>query len=81
MITHLCKLVWNRKRTNILIVVEILVSFLVLVTVIVPGVYYADNYRCPLGFSYENVWYISMNPYRPPVPGAGGAGTEEDSTL
>ena len=60
MIKHLFKMVWNRKRTNFLMTVEIFFSFLVLFTVILFAVYYTDNYRRPLGFSYENVLNISM---------------------
>jgi putative ABC transport system permease protein len=61
MIKHLLKLVWNRKRANVLLVIEIFFSFLVLFAVVTLGVYYADNYRQPLGFSYENVWNIGVD--------------------
>jgi len=60
MAKHLLKLVWNRRRTNILIVIEIFFSFLVLFVAVTLGAYYAHNYRQPLGFSYENVWDISV---------------------
>jgi putative ABC transport system permease protein len=61
MIKHLLKLVWNRKRFNFLITVEIFVSFLVLFVVMIFVVYYANNYRQPLGFDYQNVWNISID--------------------
>jgi len=61
MIKHLCKIVWNRKRSNFLISVEIFISFLVVFAVMVFAVYYADNYRRPLGFNYENVWSVSVD--------------------
>ncbi|NUO82812.1 ABC transporter permease [candidate division KSB1 bacterium] len=61
MIKHLFKLVWNRKRSNLLIMLEIFVSFIVMFAVITLGVYYADNYNQPLGFTYENVWNISID--------------------
>jgi putative ABC transport system permease protein len=60
MIKHLCKLVWNRKRINFLVTLEIFFSFLVIFAVIVFAVYYTDNYRRPLGFDYQNVWYIGV---------------------
>jgi len=60
MAKHLLKLVWNRRRTNILIVIEIFFSFLVLFVAVTLGAYYAHNYRQPLGFSYENVWNIAV---------------------
>lgn len=61
MIRHLLKLVWNRKRTSVLIVAEIFFSFLVLFAVVALATYYADNYRQPLGFQYENVWNIKVD--------------------
>lgn len=70
MIKHLFKMVWNRKRTNFLITVEIFFSFIVLFAVVVLAVYYTDNYRHPLGFDYENVWSVEVNTQ-------GGAATPE----
>jgi len=59
MIKHLFKLVWNRKRSNFLLMLEVFASFLILFFVVTLGVYFADNYRQPLGFSYDNVWHLS----------------------
>ncbi len=61
MIKHLFKLVWNRKRSNLLLMLEIFFSFIVLVAVMTLAAYYQDNYRQPLGFVYENVWNIDIN--------------------
>jgi putative ABC transport system permease protein len=61
MIRHLLKLVWNRKRFNFLITLEIFVSFLVLFVVMMFVSYYVNNYRQPLGFTYENVWNVSID--------------------
>lgn len=61
MIRHLCKLVWNRKRTNALIILEIFFSFLVVFLVATLGIFARDNYRRPLGFSYQNVWRITVD--------------------
>ena len=60
MIRHLLKMVWNRRRNNALLSVEIFFSFLVLFLVVVFGVYFADNYRQPLGFDYHNVLTVSL---------------------
>ncbi len=49
MIRHVFKLIWNRKRTNFLMMTEIFVSFLVLFAVVALGVYTADNWRRPIG--------------------------------
>jgi putative ABC transport system permease protein len=61
MLKHICKLVWNRKRINFLVTLEIFISFLVVFAVIVMTVYHADNYRQPLGFEYENVWNVNTD--------------------
>lgn len=61
MTRHLFKLVWNRKRSNALIILEIFFSFLVVFLVATLGVYFWDNYRRPLGFSYQNVWKIAVD--------------------
>ena len=60
MIRHLLRLVWNRKRSNLLIAIEILLSFIVVAAVATLGVFYADNYRRPLGFEVDNIWVISI---------------------
>lgn len=60
MTKHLLKLVWNRKRINFLITVEIFFSFIVLFGVVLAAVYYVDNYNQPLGFAYENVWRVAV---------------------
>ncbi len=60
MIRHLLKLVWNRKRVNFLIMVEIFFSFIVVFAVIFMAVYSFDNYRKPLGFRYDDVWAIRV---------------------
>jgi putative ABC transport system permease protein len=61
MIRHLLRIVWNRRRTNLLISIEIFLSFLVVATVLILGLYLADNYRQPLGYSYQDVWSVRMS--------------------
>jgi putative ABC transport system permease protein len=65
MIKHILKLVWNRKRSSLLLMIEIFFSFLVLFVVVTLGVFYADNYSKPLGFSYENVWNVKIDMQNP----------------
>ncbi len=62
MIRHLFTLVWNRKRANALLIAEIFLAFMVLFAVGSLGVYLRQNYQSPLGFDYDNVWQISLNP-------------------
>lgn len=60
MIKQLFKIVWNRKRANFLIMMEIFISFLVVFLVMVFGVYFIDLYTYPLGFNYKDVWSIEI---------------------
>jgi putative ABC transport system permease protein len=60
MIRHLLKLVWNRKRTNALLILEIFFSFLVLFSVETFALFFWNNYRHPLGFSYTDVWTVQV---------------------
>jgi putative ABC transport system permease protein len=61
MIRHLFKLVWNRRRQNALVAVEMLASFLVLLGVVTLAVTYLDNYRQPVGFDYADLWRLSID--------------------
>jgi putative ABC transport system permease protein len=62
MIRHLFTLIWNRKRSNMLLIVEIVLSFFVLFVVSSLLVYNVNNYRKPMGFDYQNVWEMNLNP-------------------
>lgn len=61
MIRHLFKLVWNRKRTNLLIVAEIFCSFLVVFALSASAIFFWQRYRDPLGFDYHDVWQIDLS--------------------
>jgi putative ABC transport system permease protein len=61
MMRHLFKLVWNRKRTNALIILEIFFSFLVVFVVSTLGLYVWDNVHQPLGFDYRDVWSVNID--------------------
>src|SRR4029077_7714685 len=60
MIRHLIRLGWNRKRSNALVVLEILLCFIVVFGVLVFGVAMADNVRRPVGYSTTDVWNIEF---------------------
>ena len=44
-----------------MIAVEIFLSFLVTFAVVTLGVHGADNYRRPLGFSWQDVWNVQVD--------------------
>jgi putative ABC transport system permease protein len=60
MTRHLLRLIWHRKRSNLLVMTEILLCFLVLFGVVTLGIFYTDNFRHPLGFAYEDVWCLRV---------------------
>ena len=60
MIRHVLKIVWNRKRSNALIVMEIFLSFLVLFAVLTLASAFIGSVRQPLGFEWQNVWDVSI---------------------
>ena len=62
MIRHLFVLMWNRKRSNGLLIAEIFLAFVVLFAVGSVGVYTWRNYQDPLGFDYQHVWRIDLSP-------------------
>ncbi|MFK7925775.1 MAG: ABC transporter permease [Bacteroidia bacterium] len=54
-------MIWNRKRQNSLIILEIFFAFLILFTVLSFVFYEMGKYRSPLGFDTENIWIASLN--------------------
>ena len=61
MIRHCFRLVWNRKRTNLLVTLEIFFSFLVVAAVVVTASHYVGLYRQPLGFTIDDVWIVRID--------------------
>ena len=61
MFKHLFKLIWNKKKQNFLLILEMLISFLVIFAVFTLMVYYYQNYKKPMGFDYENVWVANYS--------------------
>lgn len=60
MIRHIFKLVWNRRRANALILVEVLVSFLVLCGLLTGATWFGLHWISPPGFDYEDVWHVAI---------------------
>jgi putative ABC transport system permease protein len=65
MTRHLLRLIWNRKRQNFLLTVEIFCSFLTLFGVVLLGLQFANNVRHPLGYDVGRVWSISVDRKEP----------------
>lgn len=61
MFRHLLKLMWNKRRANSMIFLEILLAFVVLFGVFTFVLYNMDRYRSPLGFNYERTIGVRMD--------------------
>lgn len=59
-ISHLFKLVWNRKAANSLMMIELLAAFLVLFGVCLAIIFYGTMLRKPLGYEYKDVWTVNL---------------------
>lgn len=59
MIKHLFTLIWNKKKKNFLIMLELFFSFLILFAVFTLIVNYYQSYKQPRGFEYADVWTIN----------------------
>lgn len=61
MIRHTFKLIWNRKRRNLLLIGEVFLAFIVLFVVSTALITGLLRYMKPLGFSYANTWILFTN--------------------
>ncbi|WP_259017202.1 ABC transporter permease [Emticicia fluvialis] len=63
MFKHLFKLIWKKKKSNFLMMLEIFISFLILFAVWSLSFYNYRNYSKPSGIDHENVWaaFIDFN--------------------
>lgn len=64
MIRHLFKLIWNKKKQNSLLIIEMLVSFIVIFAVFTLLVYFYLNYKKPIGMQYDHVWAVKFGDQR-----------------
>ncbi len=61
MFQHIFKLIWKKKKSNFLMMLEIFISFLILFAVWSLSVYTYRNYGTPAGLSTDNVWTVYLN--------------------
>ncbi len=62
MFAHILKMMWQRKRANSLIIIEIVVAFIVLLAVVAFIRVSYQTYSAPLGFEFDNTWSIGFEP-------------------
>lgn len=75
MTRHLLRLMWNRKRRNALLGIEIFFSFVVVAVIAVIAVNYANNWRQGIGYRSDDVWNVQVVP-----PGLSATGEVPDGT-
>jgi putative ABC transport system permease protein len=56
---NLFRLIWNRKRQNFLIMLELFFSFIILFAMFTLVINYYQSYKQPAGFEYASVWSIN----------------------
>ena len=61
MFGHILKLIWNRKRSNGLIITEVMICFIVAFAVLTMAIYNYRLYQEPLGFEWNNVWSLDID--------------------
>ena len=61
MIKHILKLIWKKKGSNALLLLEIFLSFLVLFAVLSYVTFNLGELRKPLGFDTHNKWLIHLD--------------------
>lgn len=61
MLRHLFKLIWNKKGTHSLLIIEVWAAFMVLFGVLTLIVFNLRNYLQPVGFQYEQVWNLELS--------------------
>jgi putative ABC transport system permease protein len=60
MIRQFFILLWNQRRKNSLLVVEIVLSFVALFVLSAIVIHYYKKYKEPMGMDYKNIWAISI---------------------
>ena len=61
MIKHIFKLIWNKRGSNALILIEIFLAFLVLFAVLSYVIYNFKMLSAPLGFETEDKWIVYLD--------------------
>lgn len=60
MFRHALKIVWNRRRANRLVVLEVAAAFIVTFVVAAFAIDARNDYLRPLGFEYDDVWLVAL---------------------
>jgi len=61
MIAHIFKMIWNRKKSNALIIAEVAIAFMVIFALSVLAIRNFNLSQIPLGFDYDNMWRVEVS--------------------
>lgn len=61
MTRHILRLLWNKKRSNFLMFLEIFFAFVILFAVFTIVTRFVRMYATPLGFETEQIWSVQFN--------------------
>jgi len=61
MFTHLLRLIWNKKKQNALLMLELFFSFIGLFVLFTFLLYPYNNYKLPTGFEPKDVWVVNSH--------------------
>ena len=61
MISHILKLIWNKKGSNALMILEIFLAFLVLFVVLAYVFFNLEKTNAPLGFETVDRWQVNLD--------------------
>lgn len=61
MFNHIFKLIWKKRRSNFLLMLEIFISFIILFGVASLTVYNMGNLAAPAGLTADRVWAVSCS--------------------
>ncbi|MEM6396952.1 MAG: ABC transporter permease [Bacteroidota bacterium] len=61
MIKHMLKLIWNKRKKNTLLFVEIFFCFLIVWAIAAFATRNFRNYLTPLGYEVENLWHVNLS--------------------
>jgi putative ABC transport system permease protein len=60
MFRHLLKPIWRRKSRNLMLSLEILLTFVVVFAIVATAGRFYQLYHLPTGFSYQDVWSVQL---------------------
>ena len=71
MIKHILKIIWNQRRSNVWIFMELLLVVAIFWVMMDSLFVDVSTYKAPLGFDITNVYKVNLGKISPDVPGYG----------